>query len=157
MAKRDTAIHTPGRLLVQFLVERFAVRLGKVFDGVTAQTMRRLTEYAWPGNVRELENVLERACILATSPIIELGPDVLPTTISLETATATASRSASLEQVAREHLLTVLREHKWIIDGPNGAAKVLDLHPNTLRSRLKRLGITRPATADLTASSHDRS
>jgi formate hydrogenlyase transcriptional activator len=50
---------------------------------------------------------------------------------------------ASLEAVERDHILTVLRQTGWVIEGPSGAGKVLDLHPNTLRSRMKRLGITR--------------
>ena len=51
----------------------------------------------------------------------------------------------SLEAVERHHILTVLRQTHWVIDGPRGAAQILGLHPNTLRSRLKKLGITRSA------------
>jgi transcriptional regulator with GAF, ATPase, and Fis domain len=51
---------------------------------------------------------------------------------------------ASLEDVEKNHILDVLKQNKWVIEGPHGAAKVLNLHPNTLRSRMKKLGIERP-------------
>ncbi len=107
--------------------------------------MQRLTAYCWPGNVRELENILERAVILATGPTLEIGPDVLSEPVS---ATAAGARLA-LEDVERHHILNVLGRTGWVIEGPKGAATVLGLHPNTLRSRLKKLGIER--------APHDRS
>jgi PAS domain S-box-containing protein len=66
-------------LLVHFLLNRFVSRVGKPLDGVSRETMRRLQEYPWPGNVRELENVLERAVILTTGPMLEIAPHLLPT------------------------------------------------------------------------------
>ena len=107
--------------------------------------MQRLTAYSWPGNVRELENILERAVILATGPTLEIGPDTLTESVP---ATAAGPRLA-LEDVERNHIQNVLGQTGWVIDGPKGAATLLGLHPNTLRSRLKKLGIER--------ASHDRS
>jgi transcriptional regulator with GAF, ATPase, and Fis domain len=43
----------------------------------------------------------------------------------------------------RSHILAVLKQTRWVIEGAKGAAKILDLHPNTLRSRMKKLGIKR--------------
>ncbi|MEO6435052.1 MAG: sigma 54-interacting transcriptional regulator [Tepidisphaeraceae bacterium] len=140
-------------MLVQFLLGKFRTRLGKRIDGVTAATMRRLTEYPWPGNVRELENVLERAAILAGDPILDIDVELLPGVASGSTcATDIAAAGGSdppisLSAAEREHILSALRRTNWVIDGPSGAARVLDMHPNTLRSRLKKLGIARPATA----------
>jgi PAS domain S-box-containing protein len=128
-------------LLVQFLLTRFRARLGKRIDGVSPATMQRLIDYPWPGNVREMENILERAAILASSPIIEIEPDILQPAAS---GNGEPPKRASLGEVSREHILSALRQCKWVIDGPNGAAAMLDLHPNTLRSRLKKLGISRP-------------
>src|SRR5262249_33024427 len=65
-------------LLVHFLVNKCALRVGKRLDGVGIETMRRLQDYPWPGNVRELENVVERAVILATGSTLEVAPDLLP-------------------------------------------------------------------------------
>ncbi len=132
-------------LLVQFLLDRFATRMGKRVDSVSRETMQRLTTYSWPGNVRELENILERAVILAPGATLEIAPDILNRAIP---ATAAGARLA-LEDVEREHIQNVLGQTGWVIDGPKGAATLLGLHPNTLRSRLKKLGIER--------ASHDRS
>jgi PAS domain S-box-containing protein len=132
--------------LALFLVSKFAARIGKRIDGIARETMRRLLAYPWPGNVRELENVLERAVILAASPTLEIGADVLPVTVETPARVAQApEQPATLEATEREHILTVLQQTGWIVEGSRGAAKILGLHPNTLRSRMKKLGICRPA------------
>jgi transcriptional regulator with GAF, ATPase, and Fis domain len=86
--------------------------------------------------VRELENIIERAVILATEPMLDIS-------LSTAAAESTNDNGATLESVERNHILRVLRQTDWVIDGPRGAAKILDLHPNTLRSRMKRLDISR--------------
>jgi formate hydrogenlyase transcriptional activator len=128
-------------LLARFLLDKFAARLGRRFEGIDPDTLRQLNSYSWPGNVRELENVLERAVILATGPTLKLDPDVLghPDT----QAPGKTSSAMALEEVEKNHIRSVLKQTRGVIDGPRGAAAVLKLHPNTLRSRLKRLGITR--------------
>ena len=123
--------------LVHFLVNKYAARIGKHVEGVNPAMMRRLLAYPWPGNVRELENVLERAVILANGPTLEIGADVLPAAGSAETP------PSNLEAVERRHIVGVLAQTDWVIEGRNGAAKTLGLHPNTLRSRMKKLGIKR--------------
>jgi transcriptional regulator with GAF, ATPase, and Fis domain len=123
-------------LLVHFLVGKFAAHLAKRIERVSHETMCRLSAYAWPGNVRELENVLERAVLLAPGPVLEIGPDVLPV--------HPTPCPATLEAAERQHILGVLGQTAWTIEGPSGAARILGLHPNTLRSRLKKLGIHRP-------------
>jgi formate hydrogenlyase transcriptional activator len=128
-------------LLAQFLIDKFKMRIGKRIDGVSQQTMQRLMGYPWPGNVRELENILERAVILANSPTLEIGPEFLGSSASA--STTPTEQPTSLEAVERHHIAAVLEQTGWVIDGPKGAAKILDMHPNTLRSRLKKLGITR--------------
>jgi formate hydrogenlyase transcriptional activator len=132
-------------LLVRFLLDKFAARIGKSVDGVSQETMQRLTAYSWPGNVRELENILERAVILATGRTLEIGRDVLGEPVSAKVA----GPRLALEDVERNHILDILGRTGWVIDGPKGAATLLGLHPNTLRSRLKKLGIER--------APHDRS
>jgi formate hydrogenlyase transcriptional activator len=127
-------------LLAQYLLDKFATRVARRFDGIDSATLRRLVAYPWPGNIRELQNVLERAVILSAGPALEVEPDVLG---HIDDAPA-GRASAALEDVERDHVLAVLQETKWVIEGPRGAAVILGLHPNTLRSRLKRLGVSRP-------------
>jgi formate hydrogenlyase transcriptional activator len=136
--------------LVHFLVNKFATRLGRQIESVSKTTLERLVAYSWPGNIRELENVLERAVILAGGPTVEIGSDVLMTDVGLaQNGTAQASQLGSMEELERSHLNAVLHQTNWVIEGPRGAAKILGLHPNTLRSRMKKLGIIR--------TSHERS
>ncbi len=133
-------------LLVQFLLAKFQSRLGKRLEGVTPQSMKRLVAYPWPGNVRELENVIERAAILSHAGVLEIDPAALVPAAPPTTPAASPQPGAdgeSLEAVERNHILSVLDSTNWVIEGPRGAAKVLNLHPNTLRSRLKRLQIRR--------------
>jgi transcriptional regulator with GAF, ATPase, and Fis domain len=137
-------------LLVHFLVNKFAQRIGKRIEYVSKETMQRLLAYQWPGNVRELENVLERAVILAGGPTLEIGADVLMTESGQHPGgTVPTPQPGTLEEMERSHMIAVLRQTDWVIDGPRGAAKILGLHPNTLRSRMKKLGLAR--------TSHDRS
>ncbi|MFZ1131751.1 MAG: helix-turn-helix domain-containing protein, partial [Terriglobales bacterium] len=126
-----------------------------------------LTRYDWPGNIRELQNVIERAVVLSRGPILKLDANLLPATSAGGTSAADVpaldldrrksneaiDASSSLEHVERRHILSVLQNTDWVIEGERGAAKILDLHPNTLRSRMKRLGIKRsPLNPDLPAT-----
>jgi formate hydrogenlyase transcriptional activator len=149
-------------LLVHVLVARFAARVGVRIDSVGKATMERLSRYSWPGNVRELENVLERAVILSNGPTLEIDsavfasaaasrsasadPRTPPGSESTRHAAANAGLNAPLESLVsnmRNHILAALEQSGWVIDGPRGAAKILGLHPNTLRSRMRKLGIVR--------------
>jgi PAS domain S-box-containing protein len=130
-------------LLVHFLVNRFATRIGKRIEGVARETMKRLIAYPWPGNIRELENILERAVILANTPALEIGADILQSMPVVEATETPVAASATLEEMEKNHILIVLQQTAWVIDGPRGAARILGLHPNTLRSRMKKLGIRR--------------
>ena len=141
-------------LLVAFLVNKFALRIGKRLEGASPRTVQLFQDYAWPGNIRELENVLERAVILATGTMLDIAPDLLPAEIAAGAEPKQRSsdfavpptvpeEQQSLAAVERNYILSVLQQTDWVIDGPHGAAKILALHPNTLRNRLKKLGITR--------------
>jgi PAS domain S-box-containing protein len=139
---RDRADDIP--LLVRFFIAKFAGRMGKRIESVGKDTLELLAGYPWPGNIRELENVLERAVILADGHELEIDPDVLPVAGGVPESGPSGGGEQSLVAVERDHILSVLRQTDWVIEGPGGAAKVLAMHPNTLRSRLKKLGISRP-------------
>jgi formate hydrogenlyase transcriptional activator len=109
--------------------------------------MERLLTWSWPGNVRELQNVVERAAILAQSRIptvdatLPAATDVRP--VVVDVAAGATGEARSIEDVERAHIVAVLKSTSWVVEGAKGAAFILDLHPNTLRSRMKKLGITR--------------
>jgi transcriptional regulator of acetoin/glycerol metabolism len=100
--------------------------------------MDTLQDYPWPGNVRELESIIERAVILCPGPVLQLADklEISSPTISLAMRT--------LEDTERSQILKILSETKWRINGKNGAAAILGLHPSTLRARMHKLGISRP-------------
>ena len=101
--------------------------------------MSAFESYDWPGNVRELENVIQRAIILSTGHSLELKDAWLPCTEVSSSPTAT-----TLVEVERRHILHILEACRWKIEGAGGAAQLLALKSSTLRSRMLKLGITRP-------------
>lgn len=126
--------------IAMHLLECAAARACRRFAGIASETMARLERYDWPGNVRELGNVIERGVILAPGPLLQLGRDLFPDGVA-EATTSVAART--LHEVQRLHILSVLDATGWMISGPRGAGKILGLHPNTLHSAMKRLGIRR--------------
>jgi len=130
-------------LLVNFLIAKFAPKIGKKITGVSGQSMQRLQRYRWPGNIRELENIIERAVILTDTPILDIGPEQLPATADAGLKLVAAGGDTSLDSVTKEHILSVLGQTRWVIEGPNGAAQRLNLKPSTLRYRMQKLGIAK--------------
>jgi formate hydrogenlyase transcriptional activator len=141
-------------LLAKFFLSRYARSLGKKMTGISASTTEKLMNYSWPGNIRELQNVIERALILVPGPILELETDLtnLPSShvisnpiVETPVAASTQSPFKTLQEIEREHILAVLQETHGVIEGSNGAARTLGMHPNTLRHRMEKLGIKRAA------------
>ena len=131
------------RLLAQHFLRVYAAKNNRTLEGLTPEAIERLESYAWPGNVRELENVIERAVILSRGPDLEVPPEAVP---AVAVATAPAERDPeALQEVERQHIVTVLKKTGWRVDGPKGAARLLNMHPSTLRSRMQKLGIRRSA------------
>jgi len=152
--------------LVMFFLGRFSSKFGKKIDAVQKETMDLLMEYAWPGNIRELQNLIERAVVLSKGPILYLEPGFFPRDPAARQVEesirpsagdeprkvsdaengslgSVATPIATLEEIARRHVLTTLHRCGGVIEGPKGAAKRLGLHPSTLRSRIAKLGIDR--------------
>jgi PAS domain S-box-containing protein len=130
-------------MLTNFLIGKFGPNIGKKITGVSNNSMLRLQKYRWPGNIRELENLIERAIILSDGPILEIDDQLLPNVIAGEEKT-TQVGDASLNTVAKEHILNILQQTHWIVEGPKGAASMLNLKPSTLRYRMQKLGINKP-------------
>lgn len=149
--------------LVSFFLQRFANKFGRKIVGAQKDTIDLLMDYPWPGNIRELQNVIERAVVLASGPVLAVDPAFLPKalgvgdlqqhsmaarpiaepSVSEHGAKSSTASLPSLEQVERNHILAALDRSDGVIDGPKGAARILKLHPNTLRSKMSKLGIHR--------------
>jgi formate hydrogenlyase transcriptional activator len=130
-------------LLVRHFVQQAAEKMNKSIDRIPSEIVEALTEYPWPGNIRELENVIERAVILSPGAVLRVPIRDLRTRI---TAGNNHDRTQTLEEVERTHILTTLKETRWILSGPRGAATRLGLNRATLYFRMKKLGIVRPGT-----------
>jgi PAS domain S-box-containing protein len=127
-------------LMVQAFIERYSRKLGKQITSIQKETMKTLQDYPWPGNVRELENIIERAVILCPGPVLQLA-DILEIQSPQFSSTV-----RTLEETERNQILKMLSETRWRIEGKNGAAAILGLHPSTLRARMHNLGVVRPET-----------
>jgi transcriptional regulator with GAF, ATPase, and Fis domain len=103
--------------------------------------MENLIKYDWPGNIRELQNVVERAVIVANGPVVHIDA---PSTAAADSEAASLE---TLEAIERNHIIRALNETGWVVHGRSGAAEILGINPSTLRSRMEKLGIKKPATA----------
>jgi formate hydrogenlyase transcriptional activator len=129
--------------LAQHFLQHCRVKLDRGDLLLADSVLPRLMQYEWPGNVRELQNVIERAAILTPTSLAEIDKHVmLPPSIS----TAVIGAPATLHDSERRHILHALERTAWRIYGPLGAARQLGLNPSTLRSRMKKLGLSRPTT-----------
>jgi formate hydrogenlyase transcriptional activator len=126
--------------LVQAFIERYARTLEKQITSIPKERMKTLQDYPWPGNVRELESVLERAVILCPGPVSQLADKLEISSLPLSSAVRT------LEEMERNQIVKILSETRWRIEGKDGAAAILGLHPSTLRARIHKLGILRPGS-----------
>src|SRR5271168_554192 len=141
--------------LVAFCMSQFSNRFRKKIVGVSRESMDNFMNYPWPGNIRELQNVIERAIVLSVDSTLRLDRDLMPVAAStkgMEGAETDAPDHRrvdlespklllTLEEVDRNHILAALQHTSGVVDGPKGAAKILNLHPNTLRHRMEKLGV----------------
>ena len=128
-------------LLVRHFVQEAARRMNKTIDAIPSATMEALSQYRWPGNIRELENVIERAVILSPSSVLRVSLGDLRSRISPGHG---SGKPHTIADVEREHIRAVLKETRWVLSGPRGAATRLGLNRSTLYFRMKKLGIVRP-------------
>ncbi len=129
-------------LLVAHFTDKYARRMDKRINRISAETMEALKRYHWPGNVRELQNFIERATILTSGSTLQapLG--------ELKQATREIPRKArTLAESERDQIMRALREAEWVLGGPGGAAERLGLKRTTLFYKMRKLGIARPKPA----------
>jgi formate hydrogenlyase transcriptional activator len=124
--------------------------MNRVIETIPSAAMDALCRYHWPGNIRELQNVIERAVIISTGPVLSV--DV--TDLKFPKAGPPAEKAASpkskngalhsvLEETERQQILKALKECNWVVAGPNGAAAHLAMKRSTLQLRMQKLGIAR--------------
>jgi transcriptional regulator with GAF, ATPase, and Fis domain len=126
-------------LLVEHILNGLSFRLSKNFTHVSPAVLQQLCDYDWPGNIRELQNVMERAAIICSPPVLDVAP--IPSHDNKRREIA-ASTIVTMREAEAEHIRKALMRTKGVIAGKQGAAELLDLPPSTLRSRMKKLGIT---------------
>ncbi|MBX3332055.1 MAG: sigma 54-interacting transcriptional regulator [Nitrospira sp.] len=126
-------------VLARHFAQKFAMRMKKRIETIPVEAMKAMQAYLWPGNVRELGNFIERAVILSTGSdlVVQLSELKSPTTPSHDSV-------VTLEEAERKHILQVLRDSKWTLGGPGGAAARLGMKRTTLHSKMRKLGISRP-------------
>ena len=133
--------------LVRHFVQKIARESHRDVRGVSPGALDVLTRYDWPGNVRELENVIHRAVVLASGPVIQLQD--VPLDVAMpdssrvaEEAGATSLRDAS-DQFERQYVLRVLERVHWNV---SRAARLLGVHRNTVLAKLSAWGVRRPGS-----------
>lgn len=123
-------------LLAYHFLKIYAKKLNKTIKQISTEEMETLVDYCWPGNVRELENCIERGVILSDHSKFRLPPtNIQPTASPNETVVL------SHQDAERAHIMSILKKTSGKISGKKGAAILLDMHPNTLRYRMKKLGV----------------
>ena len=140
-------------MLVKHLVKQLGQKLGKTIEAIPNETMATLRNYPWPGNIRELRNVIERAVIITQGSTLRLIDDLDSQARELELQKHAAtiepfgeltSAGETLEQTEYNVITRTLKSVHWKLEGPGGAAELLNIHPSTLRSKMRKLGIERP-------------
>jgi formate hydrogenlyase transcriptional activator len=137
-------------LLVRHFTQQFSRRMNRVIETVPSAAMDALSRYHWPGNIRELQNVIERAVIISTGPALKIDVSDLkfskadpPTEKPATAKSANGALHNVLEETERQQILKALKECKWVVAGPNGAAAHLSMKRSTLQLRMQKLGIAR--------------
>ncbi|MEM9209586.1 MAG: helix-turn-helix domain-containing protein, partial [Pseudomonadota bacterium] len=143
--------------LASHFLKRHVAELGSTIKTMSVEMLEEMTAHDWPGNVRELEAHIQRAIIGATGDVLDYRPRSATAMQAAVAPVARVEREAaaqlksgvddefSLEAMQRRHITTALEQCGWIVDGDSGAASVLGLPASSLRSKMKRLGIRRPA------------
>jgi formate hydrogenlyase transcriptional activator len=145
-------------LLVRHFTEQCARRMNKKIETISSETLKQMRQYHWPGNIRELQNVIERAVILSTGPVLNVPLSEIQSRPALSAVNGNGNLDKKpessagndirnvLEETERKHILNVLSQTNWVVAGPNGAATRLGMKRSTLQLRIRKLGLSRENT-----------
>jgi len=114
-------------------------KTGKKVSGISDAVLKDMMSYNWPGNIRELEHLIERNILLAKGATIE--EISLPTIKKSTSPDVDMIRIKTIHENERDYIIAVLKKCNGRIWGPGAAAEILNLHPSTLKSKMKKLGI----------------
>jgi len=128
-------------LLVRHFAQEFSQRMNRRIETIPSEALQALVRYQWPGNIRELQNVIERAVILSTGPVLKVPVSELKRLAG--NGNESLSGQETLEEAERKHILRVLEDTHWVLGGPSGAAARLGLKRTTLQYRMRKLGLSR--------------
>jgi PAS domain S-box-containing protein len=133
---RNRIIDIP--LLAQHFLDSYNQKLSKSIQRISKKTIDALKRYSWPGNVRELENVIERGVIVSNGSLLRIEP------FQDDRNKDFGNGFLTLAEFEKDYIIQVLESTLWRVEGSKGAAQILDMHPETLRSRMRKLEIKRP-------------
>lgn len=126
-------------MLATYFLKKYASISRRNVNSISAKALEQLKNYNWPGNVRELEHWIERNVLLAkTNEIEKFDSSSIPPIVSLEIGT---DKIKSMEEMEKEHIMNALQMCNGKVSGIGGAAELLKLQPQTLYSKMKKLGI----------------
>jgi formate hydrogenlyase transcriptional activator len=129
-------------LLARYAAKDFALHLNRPVPDFSPVALAHLQSYAWPGNVRELEHFVQRAVLMCKNNFIDAEDIALG--LSAEEGSPEESGFLSLAEQEKRHIARALKATDWVIYGEHGAGQLLDVHPDTLRYRMKKHGLRRP-------------
>jgi formate hydrogenlyase transcriptional activator len=122
-------------LLISHYVDKFSREMGKTIESIPKKMIEKLINYSWPGNVRELENVIERAVVISQGNNLNIAEEFYQESVDTESI-------RTLEENEKSYIIKMLEKTHGRIEGKSGAAEILGINPSTLRSRIKKLGIS---------------
>ncbi len=128
-------------VLAAHFAAEFARHLNRPCTSLSDEIMTHLQSHSWPGNVRELEHMIRRAVVLCKGDVVEVSDLPLPAEATLSTPRVEAETQ---EKDDRQQILKALKTSNWIVYGDRGAARLLGMHPEKLRSRMAKYGLRRP-------------
>ncbi|MGE5806216.1 MAG: sigma-54-dependent Fis family transcriptional regulator, partial [Ignavibacteria bacterium] len=121
--------------IAEYYNKIYSEKFKKPLKSFSTMSKKQLMNYSWPGNIRELENVIERAVITSDSSDLEVE--------ALSDTNNILDEELPLGELEKNYIIQMLEKANWKVSGTNGAASRLKIHPETLRSKMRKLGINR--------------